>query len=173
MDAEQVIEDYKPMSRLHLIYDWVVISDWKHILTAMNDPNFKPDKRVILEQEPDIARVKNSDKNKVQIIRSGTDHLLIEARLKTSAILLITDSYSKGWSAKSLADSSQKNYEIIPANYIFQAIPLNKGYHSIYIEYRPQLFVIGKWITIVSIICYLIMVTGYYLHKFRTPDIPL
>ena len=43
------------------------------------------------------------------------------------------------------------------ANWTQQAIPLAAGKHHLRVEYRPASFVLGKWVTIVSIVLFAIL----------------
>jgi len=73
-------------------------------------------------------------------------------------MLLITDTYSKGWRVKPLAGSIQNHYRIMPANYALMAIPLTAGKHHCRLEYQPKSFVVGKWISLSALAIYLLLV---------------
>ena len=143
-----------PLSRLELIQDWVLIQERGRIFATMNNSSFDPRQQVILETAPDPAPVKTAQPGTATITEKGTDYLVVEARLPAPAILLITDSYSKGWRAVALPGSVQQDYDLLPANYILRAVPLGAGNHHLRIEYAPAGFRIGKWISVVSLILY-------------------
>jgi uncharacterized membrane protein YfhO len=90
--------------------------------------------------------------------------LIVEADLPRPAILLITDAFSNGWRAKPLEGSAQRAYQVLPANYVLQAVPLSAGHHRIQLEYLPSAYQKGKWISLVSIVAFLIG-TGWYARK--------
>ncbi len=148
------IDSGSTLPLLLLINDWTLIPERNQIFAAMNDAGFNPREKVILQSMPYPKPSKSLKEGNTKIINFSTDHLTIEANLTHPAILLITNLYSQGWQAKPLAKSAQKEYDIIPANYILQAIPLSKGHHIIRVEYLPLAFQIGKWITLISIIIY-------------------
>ena len=129
----------------------------------MGEPSFNPRQKVILETEPDIKPVKTRNKGYANILQEGTDFLTIEAETSEPAILLITDSYSKYWQAKSLDGSCQKTYHVMPANYILRAIPVSGGHHLLRVEYLPPLYEAGKWISIVTLIIYTGLVVWYFV----------
>ena len=143
-----------PLSRLELIQDWVLIQERGRIFATMSNSSFDPRQQVILETAPVPAPVKTDRPGTATITEEGTDYLVVEARLPAPAILLITDSYSKGWRAVALPGSVQQNYDLLPANYILRAVPLGAGNHHLRIEYAPAGFRIGKWISVVSLILY-------------------
>ena len=89
-----------------------------------------------------------------RLVQETTDALTIEADLRAPAILLVTDTYSDGWHARSLlpdrGDGDQTRYQVLPADYCLRGIPLDKGHHKILLEYRPLAYVVGKWVSLVS-----------------------
>jgi len=143
-----------PLSHLELIQDWVLIGERDRIFSTMNNSSFDPRQLVILETAPDPAPVKTDRPGTATITEKGTDYLVVEARLSAPAILLITDSYSKGWRAVALPGSVQQDYDLLPANYTLRAVPLGAGNHHLRIEYAPAGYRIGKWISVVSLSLY-------------------
>ncbi|MFB3067976.1 MAG: hypothetical protein ACE1ZI_01790, partial [Acidobacteriota bacterium] len=143
-----------PLSHLELIQDWVLIGERDRIFSTMNNSSFDPRQLVILETAPDPAPVKTDRPGTATITEKGTDYLVVEARLSAPAILLITDSYSKGWRAVALPGSVQQDYDLLPANYTLRAVPLGAGHHHLRIEYAPAGSRIGKWISVVSLSLY-------------------
>ncbi|MDD5006300.1 MAG: hypothetical protein PHS93_07405 [Candidatus Omnitrophica bacterium] len=163
-DNGMQIVDNNYMPHCVLIHDWLLITKRDDILRTMQKPGFNPAETVILEKQPNPLPVKYTESETVQITDSSTDHLILEADLPSPAILLVTDAYSKGWRAKSLKGSVQKNYEVMPANYILRAIPLSAGHHHLRLEYMPLGFQVGKWISLVSLFIY-IGLLGWYFRK--------
>ena len=88
----------------------------------------------------------------------------MEADLPHPAILLITDAYSNGWRAQPLEGSAQHAYQVLPANYTLQAVPLSAGHHHLQLEYLPAAYQKGKWISLVSLLAFALG-TGYYALK--------
>ncbi|MFA5099706.1 MAG: YfhO family protein, partial [Candidatus Omnitrophota bacterium] len=149
-----IIDTGISMPRLLLIRDWSLITSRDDIFAAMQKADFNPHSTVILETQPYPLPVKTTKQDMVTVINSSTDHLTIEANLSDPAILLITDAYSTGWRAKALRGSVQKKYEVMPANYVLCAVPLSKGSHHFRLEYMPSGFLLGKWISLISLVIY-------------------
>ncbi|MDO8785935.1 MAG: hypothetical protein Q7J12_06925 [Syntrophales bacterium] len=163
-------ENADVMPRLLLIQDWQVITGRDEIFKAMGKETFDPRKVVILEKPPEPEPVKSADRGSLLIADSSTDHLTITAVLPQPAILLMTDTYSNGWHARSLPGSVQKKYHLMPANYTLMAVPLSAGKHYLRIEYSPLAFRIGKWISLVSVVIYLVLFTFYWRkHRENRP----
>jgi hypothetical protein len=160
-----VAEIPNPLPRLLLVQSYRVLPSRDRIFEAMSQ-NFDPAKQVILEQEPDVHPLPTDQTGTVRLIDSSTDRLTIEADVPNPCILLITDGYSKDWHARALPGGVQQQYQVLPANYVLRAIPLGTGHHSIRLEYRPRLFVIGGWVSLLSL-GGLAVTTGYALLKRR------
>jgi len=157
------IKSLTPLERFHLTGRYRVIKERDKIFSAIKDPAFKPEEEVILEEMPDPEP--EGTEGTVKIRDSSTDHIIIEADIEESTILLITDTYSKDWHARGLPGSSQTEYRVMPADYIFRAIPLSRGHHIILLEYRPIAFRIGLWVSVVSLILYIILLLIYVTGK--------
>jgi hypothetical protein len=160
-DRIRVKEFEDVMPHFDLISDYVVITNRDGIFAAMQDSSFDPRKKVILELNPNPLPVKSNENGTVTILDSSTDSCTLEAALPQPAILLMTDPYSDGWRARALSGSVQQKYDLLPANYIVRAIPLSAGHHQIRIEYLPKAYLIGKWVSIISVIIYAGL-TGWY-----------
>ena len=143
------------LGRLALIYDWRLCPTRDHAFATMRDPRFNPMQTVVLEAQPVPLPEKSALPGRARIVDESTDHMTIEADLPTAAILLVTDSYSKHWKATPLEGTSQRQYTVMPADYTLRAVPLQSGHHLFRMEYLPTGFVIGKWITIVSVIVFI------------------
>lgn len=157
-----------PMPRVSLISSYRVIPGRDAIFHALHAPGFNPRQEVILEQEPDPKPVASENPGSVRVTESSSDDLEIEAEVASPAILLVTDVYSPGWHASAVPGGSQvqQQYEVLPADYILRAIPLAAGHHQLRLEYRPWAFVVGKWISIFSLIVWCAF-TGWVLLRAR------
>jgi len=142
------------LPRVLLVNDYQVLPSRDAMFAAMKSPQFNPRKTVLLESEPLPRPLKNAPVGTARIVESSTDHLVIEAQTQTPSILLITDSYSRDWRAWSVGDenSAQREYSVLPANWVLRAIPIEAGKHKIRLEYLPRIFVIGKWISLISLL---------------------
>ena len=147
-----------PAGRLMLVPRARVISDRNTALDTIFDPKFDPAQEVVLETAPVPAPAGTAQPGSVRLVQETTDALVIEADLQAPAILMITDTYSDGWKARSLlpaaAGGGQTRYQVVPADYCLRGIPLGRGHHRILLEYRPVAYVVGKWVSLVSLCLY-------------------
>ena len=156
-DRMEALTTPNPMDRATLIRDYKVIERRDAIFTAMDAVTFDPVKSVILESKPAPAPTLTTQGNEgvIRILDSSTDDTTFDINLSSSAILLVTDVYSKSWRVQALEGSAQANYNVMPANYTLIGIPLSAGHHLFKLEYLPEAFARGKWISIVSLAIFL------------------
>ena len=136
------------LERVQLVTRCRVISQRDAIFSALRAADFDPRKEVILETPPALEPVASSAPGSAHVTASSTDWLEVEADAATPAILLITDVYTPAWRAVPLPGSSQTQYQLQPANYTLRAVPLAAGHHRLRIEYAPQAFTLGKWVSL-------------------------
>jgi len=154
-----------PLPRLLLVRDFQVLKDRDSILHALASPAFDLHQTVVLESPPKPLPQPSRKIGTAKIIDESTDCLTIEADIDSPAILLLTDAYHPNWHAEPLPGSCQKSYQLMPANYVLRAVPLEAGRHRFRIEYRPQAFRIGLWISIISLAAYLALCL-WWLYSF-------
>ena len=173
-DGLRAVARPDPMPRLHLAYDYRVIPRRDDLFAALGRPTFDPRETVILETDPGIGSPAREGRGTVRLLDASTDHLTIEANLAGPAVLLVTDAYSAGWRARALPGSAQDRYDVLPANYCLRAVPLRAGRHRFRMEYRPTVFVVGVWVSVVSAVLYAgaagWLLLGHARRASRGPD---
>jgi hypothetical protein len=165
-EGDRILTAKSVMPHLQLIQEYRVVRGRDAIFQAMASPTFDPQQQVILETEPSPAPTPFAERGTATVVGSSPGQLTVEADLPHPAILLITDAYSNGWRAQPLEGSAQSSYQVLPANYTLQAVPLSAGHHYFQLEYLPSAYQKGKWISCASIIVFL-LATGYYVRKNR------
>ncbi len=140
--------------RYFLTDEWKVLN-FEEIRKKWRDQEFVQNQEVLLESVPGIEPKSGLIKSQVTLKDISSDQIEIQAALSKPEILVITDNYSKGWKASGYPDSSENVYKVMPANGFQKAIPLQAGKHHILMEYRPEAFVIGAWISGISWVLFL------------------
>ncbi|MFA5293551.1 MAG: hypothetical protein WC496_11020 [Phycisphaerae bacterium] len=158
------------LPRLLLVRDFQVAKDRDSIFRLLDSPEFDPNRTVVLESPPQPLPQPSENQGTAKIVDESTDYLTIEADIDSPAILLVTDAYHPNWKVKALSGSSQSKYELLPADYVLRAVPLNKGTHRFRMEYRPKIFTAGMWISVVSLTAYLALCLQrlYRFHKTKS-----
>ncbi len=142
-----VFHNTNPLPRALLVSNYQVLPGRDAILAVLVKPDFDPVKTVYLETEPAPRPQANAAPGTVQVSDITSDSLTIVADTPAPTLLLITDLYSRDWRARALADSGQTHYDIMPADYIVRAIPLQAGHHHLVVEYAPPSFQEGLLIS--------------------------
>lgn len=135
----------KMLNRINVFYDYKLQTVKGEIYETLSDMNFDIFSTVILEKEPQYE-IKGKGEYNLKIIYFDENSIEFECDTTKPAIILYTDNYSKDWYAYNIENPKEK-YEIICADYIYKAISVDKGKHKIRFEYKPVLFVIGKYIS--------------------------
>jgi hypothetical protein len=151
-----------------LVDKYTVLPSRDAIFAAMSEPAFNPRETVILEQEPTPRPTPAKEKGTVRVIDSSTDYLTIEAEAEEPSILLLTETYSKGWRVRTLIDGAQKIYHVMPADWTLRAIPLERGHHRFRLEYRPSSLKTGLWLSLLTA-ALLLSVLAWHLHRIKSP----
>ncbi len=132
-----------------------VIDDKNRILTRLTEPDFDPAKSVLLEQndrnEQEIPNAASTEipagSAPVEFERYEPNYIRLHTTLSRQGYLLLTDAYYAGWKVR----VDGKAGTILPADYIFRAVPLKPGSHLIEFIYHPTSFLVGLVISISAI----------------------
>jgi hypothetical protein len=155
------------LPHLLLVNDWTRADGRDAILNALIQPSFDPQKTLVLETDPAPPPVAGGQPGTVELLRADTDSLTISASVEKPTLLLITDSYSRYFRAVPLPESSQRRYDVLPADYALMAIPLAAGRHLLRLEYAPSGYVIGRWISMVALAAYLLALGAYLGREWK------
>ena len=146
---------FVPLPRFLLVSNYREIGGLSETFDAMGAGGFDPAQEVILERAPDPAPAQGSSSGAVDVLSVSTDGAVIEVDTPTPAILLNTDSYAPGWRARPLKPGPQSAYSVLRANGVIRAVPLAAGKHTILLEYAPASYLIGRWVSCISVALFL------------------
>jgi hypothetical protein len=130
-----------------IVYQYAVQANRDKALAAITDANFDARKSVVLDSPPSIAPALPATPPSATVTWTDTDTMRVDATTAAPGILVLTDSYSRFWTAIPLKGSAQQRYEIVPANYAELGIPVTAGHHSFTVTYRPPGFVPSAWVS--------------------------
>lgn len=175
-DADVILyenRDYLP--RAFLVPSAVIERPGVEILTRMGQGDFSPERFVILEEQVDLSRlappaasappirfdrpqgtVVTSGPGTVHLLRTDSDHVRLEANAQQNAMLFLADLAYPGW--KAYVDGVET--PIRRANYIFRAIFVPAGQHTVDFVYQPRSFRLGLLITLAAMIAVLGALVG-------------
>lgn len=139
-----------PLPRLHLVSNWSVLSRRGDIFRRLADPAFDPVREVILESDPGLVRGDGPGAGTVQVMDEDSDHLHVQVDCSADAVLLISQAYSRWWSAVPAQRTDHRAYRLLPANYAFQAVPLPAGSHDLRIAYAAPGLRLGTLLSFIG-----------------------
>lgn len=171
--SSRVYETPFVVPRFLLLHDYAVYSDKDEIFAAMRTAGFDPGRSVILEQHPVPRPTPGESGGSLHEIDHSTDHMTLEIKVAESALLVISDAYSKGWKVRALNNSVQQEYTLLPANYVLRAIPLSAGTHRIRVEYAPTAWTVGLTVSIVSCLVFSLAVGWMFMAPERSKALPV
>jgi hypothetical protein len=120
--------------------------------------------KVLLEKEPplEFRREKGTSgrhgKAEIDLISYRPNSIEIELSADASGFLVIGDKYHPDWRAK--VDGSER--EILQANYIMRAIPIEAGTHRIALTFRPEGLIAGAALSVLGWIMLVVMLAASF-----------
>ncbi len=108
-----------------------------------------------------------------RIIGATEQHLDIDAELKRPGLLVVSDTFYPGWSAKVISGNQPPApAPILRTNRIMRGVVLPSGKHRVVFQYRPTLFYLGAAISITSWTALLTTLAIWMLRRRRTSGKP-
>jgi len=139
-------ENTKVMSRVFLVSQAFFVPDEEKAGRILLSEAFDPSRTALLMEgsrkplESDPQKLASSE---LEILTYSSQEVLIKANLKSSGVLVLSDTWYPGW--KVYIDG--KEGKILRANICQRAVLLQEGERTIRFLYRPQSFQWGTWIT--------------------------
>jgi hypothetical protein len=152
--------------RARMVYKYEVIKNKDMILKRLNDPDFDYRETIILEEDPgiEIGRgVSQYTPSEVRIIDNKINSMMIAAKTDYPGFLVLAENNYPPW--KAIVDD--KETKIYTADYIFRAIPLDKGTHKIKLIYDSKPYKIGKTSSLSTSLFYIIILTIFISGKIK------
>lgn len=138
------------------------IADDQTALKRLRTPGFRPDQVVLLgDPTPDLVTSPVSAQANDMAVVSTYKPESVTVNVKTSAAgyLVLSDSWYPGW----FASVDNRPAPVLRADYMFRAVPVMPGQHTVTFEYRPQSFLWGIVISGLSAsICVIIAMASYF-----------
>ena len=158
-------ENRSVLPRAFMVHAAEVIKD-EETLARLAQPDFRPDQVVLLAdgqtmnaQNDSVAR---DSKDQVTIADYESERVVVKVNTASAGYLVLTDSWYPGWEASLDGQSTP----IHRADYIFRAVELPPGDHTVVFEYRPLSFAVGAAISGMSLlICVALAVFAYSRAK--------
>jgi hypothetical protein len=137
--GEFSVYPFPGLPRAYLVSRAVVSEDEAQTLQILRDNNFDPQTTVLLEQSPAQPLVNGTERGDAEIVVDSPAKVVVKTHAREPSALVLLDNYYPGW--KALVDGNET--EILRANYLFRAVSLPPGEHTVSFLYRPGSFTLG------------------------------
>lgn len=145
-----IFENPHPIPRAYLV-NKVKVMEGKAVLEELSKEEFNPFEYVILEENipGDINNngwddTWDKETNTVSLMKDLPEKVVIHVDNQNDGVLVLADTYYPGWKAF-VDDREEKIYR---ANYLFRAVPIKAGNHTVEFVYKPASFYKGLYVTI-------------------------
>ena len=119
--------------------------------------------KVILESLPPDFREPSATgeiKSEIETITYEPNRIVLKVSADQKGLLVLSNNYHPGWRARVNGEET----EILRANYIMQAVPIDAGTHKVEFLFRPRLIMAGIIITVVGW-GLLVLLMGYFRRR--------
>lgn len=151
-----------------------VIYNGREVLQRLADSSFDYRNTILLEEpvlglpvtgEPAATRTVAPQVD-VKPQNEGCTDIL--ANVPAPGFIFLDDVYMPGWRAT----VDGKDAKIFRADYLFMAIPVGTGKHTIQVKYTPMGFYTGKWISFASAVLLVFLLTFDIAHRQAKKSAP-
>jgi hypothetical protein len=161
-------ENRDVLPRAFIVHAAEIVQD-EHALARLRQPDFRPDRVVLLGDAAQLITLPkdaSEGTDAAAIAEYQPERVVVKTKTDEVGYLMLTDSWYPGW----VAFVDGKETPIHRADYIFRAVPLTPGEHSVVFEYRPMSLLWGAIISGLSVIACGVGV-GIVVSKKQTSEV--
>lgn len=139
------------MPRVYAVSRSIVIKDEAEVLRYLQSTEFDPRREVILEEagETDPATAAAAGATLEAAIKSyEPNRVIVEANLSEAGWLVLNDPNYPGWTAT--VDGRPE--QVYQANYLFRAVAVPAGRHTVIFSFRPASVISGLIVSLAAVI---------------------
>lgn len=163
---QKIYRNLKVLPRAFMVYRAEVMTDTGAILERLADPAFSPAEKMILEEQPTqpLPAAPPAMPPTVQMVSHRHNRVTLEVETAANGLLFLGDVFYPGWNAY----LDGKAAPIYRADYLFRAVEVGPGRHTVEFRYEPLSFRIGVAISLVTLTA-LALAWALYTRKRLSP----
>lgn len=147
-EGVRIYENKGVLPRAYFVYQSKIFAKEDDLKKALQDYSFNPRDTVYLINEgEEFSSSLPFDEKDVKITDYSINEIAIEVNARSRGYLVLSDTYFQGWHA--YVDG--KETPILKADYVFRALPIDKGAHYVKFVYKPESFEKGKIASLLSL----------------------
>ncbi len=165
--AVTVLENRDVLPRALLVHQAEIWDD-QNIWKRLKDPGFRPERTVLLASGQPLSQDEPSQAtDSVTITEYRPERVAVAVATDRPGYLLLTDSWYPGWQAW----MDGEPVPISRADYIFRAVGVPPGKHTVVFEFRPSSFLWGALISGLSLSLLAgLAIAGIWRQRRRAPE---
>jgi hypothetical protein len=149
-----------PVPRVYVASSSIYETQPAKILRLLSNKEFDPATQVIVDEAVPKG-VQRDFEGHAKIEHYGNTSISVKASSTGAGILVLADSYYPGW--KVLVDG--KESKLLRANHFFRGVVLSAGEHDVRFEYEPGSFILGLWISSITVSCLILGTVGMWVKN--------
>jgi hypothetical protein len=139
------------LPRAFMVYRAQVTGGDIGALNIAKAADFDPATQIVLKKGPESAALDvepGEGERRVDITGRGPNHLDLRVITPVEGYLFVSEMWMPGW----VAYVDGEKHGVIQANYTFRALRMPAGSHDVHMVYRPQPWLVGLGVTLVTLI---------------------
>lgn len=152
-DTLKLFENKKVLPRAYFVADAIEINRKDEFFNIISNPSFNSEESVVIERSADnrkpydLRESASVSENGISIKKYSDTEVIIQADVRESGYLVLSDIQYPGWEAQVGGEKS----EILTANYVARALKLDPGKYQVRFFYNPMSFKVGAIISLASL----------------------
>ena len=145
-DEIAIYRNLKFGERALIVFDHRVEPRPALVLAAVRDPEFNPEQTLWLEEAPNDLAAESGQSSgggagagELRFTAYEPDRVVIDARLPKPGFVLLLDTWFPGWAATVDGHDAR----VLRADYVYRAVRVPAGAHTITFTYQPASFRVG------------------------------
>ena len=134
------------LPRALLVHQAQIVTDHAAAWEAIRAPGFDPAETVILEEGEPLAVDPGDGERRLYFARYDLNQVELVVQTPVDSYLVLSDVYYPGWRAT----VDGKPAELLRADYVFRAVPVPAGEHTVRLEFAPWTWRAGLWVSIIT-----------------------
>jgi len=160
----KVYENVEALPRAFVAPQAQIASNDDEAIAMMQSRDFDPATTVVLQGatiEPDHSS--RAPRHSLKFTRYDPEFISIEVDTDSEGYLVLTDAWYPGW----VATVDGEPVEVLRADVLFRAAPIQAGAHTVEFRYEPMSFKIGLVISVTTIFALIVTTVIGVLRKRR------
>jgi hypothetical protein len=167
-DMLHVYENPDALPRAYLAYHVEEVPDAQAALLRLTKSDYDPARSTVVEGPLPVVSLPGAGISPADIRLYSAQRVVVDCDSAQDAALVLTDSYYPGWRA--FVDG--KEAPILHGNYLFRAVPVTRGRHTVEFVYSPDSFKIGLLVSGATMLAMLLAV-AFTIRRRRKSTGPL